>query len=53
MHFIVVPQILVLHHVLSHLGGVHPGDKVLQCSEIICLAYFMCDFSEPRMLFLV
>ena len=35
IHVIVVPEILVLHHMLPHLGTVHPGDKVLKCSESV------------------
>ena len=38
IHIIVVPEILVLHHMLSHLGAVHPGDKVLKCSESVDIA---------------
>ena len=35
IHIIVVPEILVLHHMLPHLGTVHPGDKILKCSESV------------------
>ena len=38
IHIIVVPEILVLHHMLPHLGTVHPGDKVLKCSESVDIA---------------
>ena len=43
IHIIVVPEILVLHHMLPHLGTVHPGDKVLKCSESVDIA---SDVSE-------
>ena len=38
IHIIVVPEILVLHHMLPHLGAIHPGDKVLKCSESVDVA---------------
>ena len=46
IHIIVVPEILVLHHMLPHLGTVHPGDKVLKCSESVDVA---CDVNEENL----